>query len=227
MAQSTEEIRRELDAKRDALTRDVERLETKVRSTFDLSHQIEERPLLSVGLAMLGGFIIGRMGGGGPAEAERPPATYSQGHFTSGMGVYTGPAWSGQSHQFQPEASGPGFVDHVKAGVQESFRRGTQGGSLESVVTNISAALTALLVDKAKEMLDDNLPGFASRYERLTAETAAADTSRHFTPGSSPASGVGQASGQPYSAPTMPGDAAAPSRAPGAGVQPNGPSQGL
>ena len=43
-------------------------------------------------------------------------------------------------------------------------------------MTNITAALTAVLMDKAKELLDRNLPGFADRYEQV-AHTGDAPTS--------------------------------------------------
>jgi hypothetical protein len=72
----------------------------------------------------------------------------------------------------QQRDSGPGIISGVTSGVKESFRRGTGGNTVEDTISNVTAALTAILVDKAKEMLDRNLPGFADKYEQArTHET--------------------------------------------------------
>jgi len=166
METSTDELRRELDQKRDALTRDVERLEAKVKNTFDLGSQISERPLLSVGLAVVGGLVLGRMGSSGPRRLTAT-TTYAHGHRTGGGAITPyGSAWSNGNPTEQPGAA-PGIVDQVCAGFQGSIQRGVHSGGVDSVLANVTAALTALLVDKAKELLDQNLPGFAAQFEHL------------------------------------------------------------
>jgi hypothetical protein len=166
METSTDEIRRELDQKRDALTRDVERLEAKVKNTFDLGNQISERPLLSVGLAVVGGVILGRMGSPGPSRAMTT-SSYAHGHRTGGGAITPyGSAWSNGNSAEQPGAA-PGIVEQVRAGFQGSVKQGVHSGGVDLVLANVTAALTALLVDKAKELLDQNLPGFAAQFDQL------------------------------------------------------------
>jgi len=197
MESTTYQLRRELDQKRNELTHDVERLEAKVKSTFNLSTQIQERPLLSVGLALLSGFVVGRMGGGhkpAPSEWRQQSAVNTQPYGYGGMSTPT----NHLQGQADPRAQAPGIIDHVKDGIQESFRRGTQGSTVDGVITNMTAALTAILVTKAKELLDQNLPGFADQYDRVAEPSTSIPREEH-----EPMSmGRGEASQSPYQQPS-------------------------
>jgi hypothetical protein len=199
---TTYQLRRELDEKRNELTRDVERLEAKVKSTLDLAHQIQERPLLSVGLAVLGGFVIGRLGGGGdkPTSEWRHQSAlnvrpYSYGGYGAMSASASPPQASAESRPHDP-----GLIDHVKDGLQESFRRGTQGSTVDGVLTNMTAALTAIMVSKAKELLDQNLPGFADQYDRVARPTGAMHHQAHEPMSAGRGEGVSSPYQQPASA---------------------------
>jgi hypothetical protein len=201
MDQTASQLRQELDQKRHDLTRDVERIEEKVKSSFDLNRKIDENPLAAVGLSVAGGFLLGNMVGGGkkpPASGAGSSSSHPSAAFYSGAST-PGPYWSGSpssgaggqwSQSSQPsQGNGPGIVGEVKEGLKESFRRGS-GTSVDDALTNITAALTALLMDKAKELLDRNLPGFADRYEQVAhpsdAPMSGAGAGRqHFAPSSS------------------------------------------
>jgi hypothetical protein len=186
METSTEEIRRELDHKRDALTRDVERLEAKVKQTFSLNAQISERPLLSVGLAAIGGFVLGSLGSG-HSGARGNSSAYAHGARTGGGAVTPyGSALAGGTWSAQPAS--PGLLDQVKAGFRDSMHGGG-GTNTDAVLATITAALTALLVDKAKEVLDQNMPGFAAQFDRVS-EPAGSDR-QHEQRASYPASAMG------------------------------------
>jgi hypothetical protein len=182
MDQTASELRRELDRKRHELTHDVDRIEEKVKSSFDLNRRIDENPLLAVGLSVVGGFLLGNIVGGGKKRHPSDSGSYSSASggypsaaFYSGAST-PGPYWSGSSSygtgaQWSQsgqagQGNGPGIVGEVKEGFKESFRRGS-GTSVDDALTNITAALTAVLMDKAKELLDRNLPGFADRYEQV------------------------------------------------------------
>ena len=197
MEPSTYQLRRELDQKRNELTRDVERLEAKVKSTFDLSTQIQERPLLSVGLALLGGFVVGRRGGGDKAESSESRHQSAVDTRLYGYGGMSTPTNHLQG-QADTRAHDPGLIDHFKDGIQESFRRGTQGSTVDGVITNMTAALTAILVTKAKEILDQNLPGFAEQYDRV-AEPSNSISPESHEPMSQGRGEVGQS---PYQQPS-------------------------
>jgi len=162
------------------LTRDIDHIEDKVKSTFDFKNQIDQNPLMAAGLSIVGGFLLGSMIGGGKKSHEPrsfssgyPSASYYSSSYTPSSSVYSQPgAVDTASHGMQQRDSGPGLISGVTSGVKESFRRGTGGNTVEDTISNVTAALTAILVEKAKEMLDRNLPGFADKYEQArTHET--------------------------------------------------------
>jgi hypothetical protein len=228
MDQTASQLRQELDRKRDDLTRDVDRIEEKVKASFDLNRQIDEHPLAAVGLSIAGGFLLGNMVGGGKKEHASGSGSYSypsggqpSSAFYSGAST-PGPYWSGSSsygsgaqwnQSSQPsQSNGPGIVGEVKAGLKESFRRGS-GTNVDDALTNITAALTAVLMDKAKELLDRNLPGFADRYEQVAHS------------GDAPMSGAGMGQ-QGFASGLASGGQAAPTSYPSpAGQAPYGPSE--
>ena len=133
MDQTASQLRQELDQKRHDLTRDVERIEEKVKSSFDLNRKIDENPLAAVGLSVAGGFLLGNMVGGGKKRhaSGAGSASYASGGAPSGAvqsGASTpGPPWSGaqwsQPSQPSSQGNGPGIVGAVKAGLNESFSR--------------------------------------------------------------------------------------------------------
>src|SRR3712207_3387874 len=88
MGQTADQLRQELDRKRHDLTRDVDRIEEKVKSTFDLNSQVQQNPLLAAGLAVAGGFLLGNLvGGGSKSEGQS-----SQGYGGQTSGAYVPPA---------------------------------------------------------------------------------------------------------------------------------------
>ena len=178
MDQTASQLRQELDQKRHDLTRDVERIEEKVKSSFDLNRKIDENPLAAVGLSIAGGFLLGAIVGGGKKEhasgagsTSYPSGGAPSAAFQSGAST-PGPHWSGAQWsppvQQSSQGNGPGIVGAVKAGLNQSVSRGS-----DSTVTYITAALTAVVMDKAKELLDRTLPGFADRYEQVAHNGAA------------------------------------------------------
>lgn len=162
MAQTADEIRRELDQKRDELTRDVDRIEAKVKSTFDVARQFEENPLLGVGLAVLGGLLVGRLTGGGDRDRW-------QSHAGSRWSVTRGDA---------SRAAAPSLMSDLAAGLQEHVRRGA-GGSLDTVIDTAVAAVTSLLADQAKELVGQSLSGDPSGAGRPAGSWAAGREREH------------------------------------------------
>jgi hypothetical protein len=91
MDQGSDHIRQNIESTRAALDEKLDTLETKARETFDLRHQVAERPWMALGAAVAAGFVLGSMGGG--SEEQRwhgQPATtvdYNQhsGHTPAGQ----------------------------------------------------------------------------------------------------------------------------------------------
>lgn len=178
MGQTADELRSELDRKRVELTRDVDRIEDKVRSTFDLRQQVEQNPLQMTGLAIAAGFVLGNLVGGHHSE-ESGQAFRSNQHRTAGMGMSglapssAGLAGGIYSREATPQSmpephDGPSFFATMGESVKQGFQRSTGGNSFEATLSSVSATMLAMLLDKAKEALDSNLPGFAEKFEQMS-----------------------------------------------------------
>jgi len=109
-----------------------------VKENMDLKQQIEQRPLLALGAALLGGFVLGGMMGGG--EGQRHTSRHRE--FSSGTPV-------GES------AGAAGAVSGIRAAVQRS--------GLEDTISNAAAALMGNVTEQLKGTLDQNFPGFADK----------------------------------------------------------------
>ena len=173
MGQSTDQIRQEIDQKRDDAAGKIDQLETQVKDTadqlksgvqdtteqiigqvqgtvedtietvkqnvqnVDFRQQIEERPLVALGVALVGGFVLGGlMGGGGQQQ-------------TSG----------GQQGSSQSGSSMSG-----------GLRSLAQKTGLEDTISNAASALIGSVTDQVKDTLDRNFPGFADKMQ-TTRET--------------------------------------------------------
>jgi len=62
MDQRANHIRQDIDATRASLDAKLDRLETKARQTFDLNHQVAERPWMALGAAVTVGYVLGSLG---------------------------------------------------------------------------------------------------------------------------------------------------------------------
>jgi len=68
MDQRSDDIRQSIESTRAALDDKLDTLETKARQTFDLNHQVAERPWLMLGAAVAAGYVLGSLGGGDDYE---------------------------------------------------------------------------------------------------------------------------------------------------------------
>jgi len=76
MDQGSDNIRQGIESTRAALDEKLDTLESKARETFDLKHQVAERPWMALGAAVAAGFVLGSLGG--DSEEQRwhgQPAT--------------------------------------------------------------------------------------------------------------------------------------------------------
>ena len=64
MDQGSNDIRQTIEDTRESLTEKLDALESKARQTFDLKHQVAERPWLALGAAVATGYVLGSLGGG-------------------------------------------------------------------------------------------------------------------------------------------------------------------
>lgn len=109
---------------------------------FDLDRQVQERPLLSVGMAMLGGALLGSMLGGNN-DSHQHSASYTS----------------------SPDMGTRGGSHSSSAGIGHSLRSAAQKSGLEDTISNAGAALMGSVTEQLKNMVDQNFPGFSEKLD--------------------------------------------------------------
>lgn len=123
---------------RDQLNSTVNDTIESVKENVNLDEMVQQRPLVSVGAALIGGFVLGGMLGGGGGGHSR--------HAQGGSGADFGGG--------QP---GGGLGDTVR----DAFRK----SGLEDTFSSATAALIGSVTDQVKNTVDRNVPGFADRMD--------------------------------------------------------------
>ncbi len=111
----------------------------KVTENVDIEQFIQERPLVSLGAALIGGFVVGGMLGGGD-----------------------GSRGSSRSHDYSGSSAG-GSGGGSAAGAAHSLQHAYKSSGLEDTVNSGIAALMGSLTDQVKHSMDRNMPGFSQR----------------------------------------------------------------
>jgi len=87
MDQRAEYIRQDIESTRASLDAKLDSLESKARQTFDLKHQVSERPWMALGAAVAAGYVLGSLGSNEPEPSwHGQPATttdYNQRSYTA------------------------------------------------------------------------------------------------------------------------------------------------
>jgi hypothetical protein len=77
MDQRADHIRQNIESTRASLDTKLDTLELKARQTFDLNHQVSERPWMALGAAAVAGYVLGSLGSSEPEQRwhGQPAAT--------------------------------------------------------------------------------------------------------------------------------------------------------
>ena len=154
----------------------TETVET-VKQSFDVQRQIQERPLVALGAAALGGFLLGGAIGGGDNKQHR--ADYSQ----SSNG--------GRTYNYQGYRSQPG-----------PLQQAAKSAGLDNAMSAVTGALMGMAADRLRGIVDESFPDFGERLRR-EMNTSSGTTAGRYDPsrtGSSAGSGMGEsAHGRPIS----------------------------
>ena len=119
----------------DAMKQNIENL--------DIERHVQERPLASVGAALLGGFILGAVLGGND-DHHRQSGGYSAAGSMSGNQGHSGADMGGMMH---------------------GIRSAAQKSGLEDTVSNAAAAMMGSVTEQIKGMLDQSFPGFSDKLD--------------------------------------------------------------
>jgi hypothetical protein len=149
MGESASQIAQELDQKRADATEKIEQIENQVtqaaediKETVDIRRQVEQRPLVSLGAAFIGGIVLGGLVGGDSGNGRNAPAYYR----------YDGSSSSGSSGQ-------------GGSGLMEGIRSAAKKAGLEDAINSAAAAMMANAGDRIKSTMNQTYPGFAEKYQ--------------------------------------------------------------
>jgi hypothetical protein len=133
MDEKSDQILEHLETQRNQLGANLNELETRVRRTTDWRAHFDNNPMLMLAGALGGGILLGAMVGGSKSSRSSGSSYTSSRHF-SGAGSSTSVNPSSATYAQKQRASEA--IDHIKA------------------------ALIAFATSKAKEFLNQALPGF-------------------------------------------------------------------
>ncbi len=202
MGQSADQLRQEIEQKREDAAQKIEQIESRVTDTVeqarttvddtvmkardtvegtvqkakesvDLRRQVEEKPLLALGAALLGGFALGGMLGGGKGGQGSSAYGGRPSHVEGSSQAY----YASQGSQGQ-------------GGLRGNIQQAAKSSGLEDMLANGTTALMNSLTERLKATLDETFPGFAEKLEQQTQGSG----SRSGTSGSS-SSSSGSSSG--------------------------------
>lgn len=111
---------------------------------LDIERHVQERPLASVGAALLGGFVLGAVLGGDDHSRHQQSSGYS-GASSSGGG-------------------------HDMSGMMNGIRSAAKKSGLEDTVSNAAAALMGSVTEQVKGMLEQSFPGFSDKLDTALHE---------------------------------------------------------
>lgn len=124
-----------------------------VKQSVDFHKQIEERPLVVLGAAVLGGFFLGGMMGGG------------------------GKGGGNQSQQWGQGSSSSANHGSATSGMRTVIKK----SGLEDTISNAGAALLGSVTDQLKSTLDRNFPGFSDKLQTAQSKPGSFAEKAHET----------------------------------------------
>lgn len=168
MVETADALKDDIEARRHAMTQDVDELEQRARSMTDWRQQINERPMLALGVAAAGGMLLGFLTGGSGDKDRARTDTYSYGL----------PTWNGG------DSDRGGWITGERG---PSYATEAGKDRAASKVDEIRGALMGLATTKAEEFLKEVLPGFRDEVSRVQEQSEAAKRDRDDqTPSTTP-----------------------------------------
>jgi len=166
MGETADQIRRQVDQKRDDASQKIDQIEQKVmgtaqqiegkvtetadqvKSQMNWRYQVEEHPLMSVGVAMVGGMMLGNMMGKDDHQYRSSPDVHV----------------SQQSM-------------HQGGGMGESIRKAARNSGLDNTVQNFASAAFGMIGERMREMTERTFPGMLDKVQ--TAADRGSETGRN------------------------------------------------
>jgi ElaB/YqjD/DUF883 family membrane-anchored ribosome-binding protein len=172
---------------------------TMVKQSFDLRHQVEQRPWLMLGGSVLAGYMLGGLLGRRSSMHDSLCAKENDAFaadMTSGSGLYSMPGDSSTTN-FAREQAQAAPSQPQKSGVWDSTL-----GQFREEFDIIKGAVVGSLMNNLRDVIKENLPSIAPQLEKVSnsAKTKMgaqpSDSSEHARPESNTKADAGRQS--PY-----------------------------
>jgi len=162
MGKSASELTQELENTRADAAEKIEKIEQQVtesaeavKQNLDWRYQVESRPLTAVGVAFVGGMLLGGLTGGG----------------------------GGGSHRSAYDAAGT-RVDysedhHRNGGISGALKQATQSSGLEAAISSAAATAMAAAGQRVKDAIGEKYPDLIDQYEASKSSNGSTATNRH------------------------------------------------
>jgi hypothetical protein len=201
MGQTADELRQEIDGKRQDATDKIEQLEQKVTGAadqvmqtkdqvkdqvmqtkeqvvdtvtqakeqvmqFDWRKQVDEKPLVALGAAFIGGIVVGGMFGGDDDDRNR----YRSGtapSYGSTAPYGAGPNYPAIGESGSSARSGGG-------GLMASIRNAAKSTGLVDTINGMTSSFMSTLSDRVKQVANDTFPGMADKLQSQSGASSQA-----------------------------------------------------
>jgi ElaB/YqjD/DUF883 family membrane-anchored ribosome-binding protein len=160
MGQTTDELKANVDSSREAASQKIEAIQDQVMETvhqaeqrvtdtaqqvkekLDWRTQVEQRPLMAVGAAFIGGILLGNITGkdGGSGQHQY-------------RGDYASPSSGASSMQSGGQMSG----------LSSSIRNAAKDSGLDDTIQSLANGVFTMLGDRVKGMAEQYAPGIANQ----------------------------------------------------------------
>jgi hypothetical protein len=152
MDEKPDEIMSHIESQRDQLGRNLNELESRVKSATDWRVQFDKNPMLMMGVALGGGLLLGSIVGGSK-KSSSSRSDWSSRSYSAGSSGYAASASNLSSAGSTPSASS------TSPAVREQKKKATD------TLEHIKAALVGFATAKVKEFMTEALPGFNNHLE--------------------------------------------------------------
>lgn len=205
MGERAEQLKDQIESQREELGENLHQLEDKVKETMDWRAQFEQRPMVGLGVAFAGGFLLSALLPSGGSQSESKSYAYDSANYRIND---ESQAWKGAGGGQQA-----GFTSQPR-----QKQPSPEMKEINETVENIRGAVMGLAATRLRSFLAEAVPGFEDEYESARKKRGNSEaTSIHTSNGETQTSQSQTSSGQ-----TWPGQ---PQRSSDAGASRGMPSE--
>jgi len=180
MGQTADQLRDEVEQAREAATQKIEDIEEKVtnaaeqvKEQFDWRHQVDDKPLMAVGAAFIGGMVLGGLTGG----------DHHDGHDHD----YSSSQSSGVRYQSVQHNESHGGI----SGMADAIRSAAKSSGFDDAIHHVADAALGTLGERIRHYADEMLSGSSSKREMNGARATYPTTAARTTPATDATAKIG------------------------------------